>query len=97
MSRVPSDKAAARAEAQRERILEAAQQCFIADGFHAATMATIPRIATTPAAVRRSIASDSYNKLLATRLASNAPASPGTSAAQTRSIASRSTRTVVRV
>jgi AcrR family transcriptional regulator len=41
VSRVPSDKAAARAEAQRERILEAAQQCFIADGFHAATMATI--------------------------------------------------------
>lgn len=41
MSRVPGEKATARAEAQRERILDAAQQCFIADGFHAATMATI--------------------------------------------------------
>ena len=41
MSRVPNEKTAARAEAQRERILDAAQCCFIADGFHAATMATI--------------------------------------------------------
>lgn len=40
MSR-PADKAAAHAEAQRTRILDAAKQCFIADGFHAATMATI--------------------------------------------------------
>lgn len=31
----------ARAEAQRERILVAAQKCFIAHGFHAASMATI--------------------------------------------------------
>lgn len=36
-----SEKAAARAQARRERILDAAQGCFIADGFHAATMATI--------------------------------------------------------
>lgn len=41
MSRVPNEKVAARAEAQRIRILDAAQHCFIADGFHAATMATI--------------------------------------------------------
>ena len=40
MSR-PVDRAAAHAEAQRTRILDAAQHCFIADGFHAATMATI--------------------------------------------------------
>ena len=40
MSR-PADKAAAHAEAQRTRILDAAKHCFIADGFHAATMATI--------------------------------------------------------
>jgi AcrR family transcriptional regulator len=39
--RAVSDRAAARADAQRERILEAAQQCFVAEGFHAATMATI--------------------------------------------------------
>ena len=36
-----SEKVAAHAEAQRGRILDAAQQCFIADGFHAAAMATI--------------------------------------------------------
>lgn len=41
MSRVPNEKVAARAEIQRGRILDAAQQCFIAEGFHAATMATI--------------------------------------------------------
>lgn len=40
MSR-PGDKVAARAQAQRARILDASKQCFIADGFHAATMATI--------------------------------------------------------
>lgn len=34
-------KAEARAEAQRERILSAAQQCFIEHGFHAASMASI--------------------------------------------------------
>ena len=39
--RVPGDKAAARAEAQRGRILDAAQTSFIDGGFHAATMATI--------------------------------------------------------
>ena len=37
----PSDKVAARAEAQRTRILDASKECFVADGFHAATMATI--------------------------------------------------------
>jgi AcrR family transcriptional regulator len=37
----PTEKGAARAEAQRARILDAAQQCFIAEGFHAATIATI--------------------------------------------------------
>jgi AcrR family transcriptional regulator len=37
------DKAAARAEAQRGRILDAAQATFIENGFHAATMATIAR------------------------------------------------------
>lgn len=34
-----------RATAQRERILAAAKQCFIADGFHAATMAKIAEAA----------------------------------------------------
>lgn len=36
-----SDKATARIEAQRERILLAAQECFIEHGFHAASMASI--------------------------------------------------------
>jgi AcrR family transcriptional regulator len=35
----------ARAEAQRERILASAKQCFIERGFHAATMATIAEAA----------------------------------------------------
>lgn len=39
--RIGGDKGTARAEAQRARILDAAQQCFIADGFHQATIATI--------------------------------------------------------
>ena len=34
-----------RAEAQRERILAAAQQCFIRRGFHAAGMAAIAEVA----------------------------------------------------
>lgn len=34
-------KAEAHAEAQRERILSAAQQCFVEHGFHAASMANI--------------------------------------------------------
>lgn len=37
----PTAKAAARALAQRERILVAAQQCFVVHGFHAASMANI--------------------------------------------------------
>lgn len=41
VKRAPTEKAAARADSQRGRILEAAQQAFIADGFHAAAMATI--------------------------------------------------------
>lgn len=40
-----STKAEARAEAQRERILSAAQQCFIEHGFHAAGMAKIAETA----------------------------------------------------
>jgi len=36
-----STKAQERAEMQRHRILDAAQQCFIAHGFHAASMASI--------------------------------------------------------
>lgn len=40
-----SDKAEARIEAQRERILLAAQQCFIEHGFHAASMASIAETA----------------------------------------------------
>lgn len=35
----------ARAEAQRERILAAAQECFVAHGFHAASMASISETA----------------------------------------------------
>ncbi|MFK3650445.1 TetR/AcrR family transcriptional regulator [Lysobacter enzymogenes] len=41
----PSAKAAARAQAQRERILVAAQQCFVVHGFHAASMANIAETA----------------------------------------------------
>ena len=43
MSAVPrrTPKAAARAESQRERILDAAQKCFIEHGFHGASMARI--------------------------------------------------------
>lgn len=40
-SRPPSTKAQQRAKAQRRRILEAAQHCFIDHGFHAATIANI--------------------------------------------------------
>jgi AcrR family transcriptional regulator len=39
--RAPGPKAAVRAEAQRGRILDAAQKCFIDQGFHAAAMASI--------------------------------------------------------
>ena len=46
-----SSKAEARTQAQRERILQAAQQCFIEHGFHAAGMA---KIAETAAAGRAS-------------------------------------------
>lgn len=38
-------KAATRAEAQRSRILRAAQQCFVEKGFHAASMAAIAQAA----------------------------------------------------
>ena len=43
MSTVPrrTPKAEARAESQRERILDAAQKCFIEHGFHGASMARI--------------------------------------------------------
>lgn len=37
----PTAKAEARAQAQRERILVAAQKCFVVHGFHAASMASI--------------------------------------------------------
>lgn len=40
-----SSKAEARTQAQRERILSAAQQCFIEHGFHAAGMAKIAETA----------------------------------------------------
>jgi AcrR family transcriptional regulator len=40
-----SSPASVRAEAQRERILNAAQQCFIESGFHAASMANIAETA----------------------------------------------------
>lgn len=40
-----SDKAQARTQAQRERILQAAQLCFIEHGFHAAGMARIAETA----------------------------------------------------
>jgi AcrR family transcriptional regulator len=46
MSEKPrSNKAEARIEAQRERILLAAQQCFIEHGFHGASMASIAETA----------------------------------------------------
>ena len=41
----PLDKAGARVEAQRERILVAAQKCFVERGFHAASMANIAETA----------------------------------------------------
>jgi AcrR family transcriptional regulator len=40
-----SPKAEARTQAQRERILAAAQTCFVNSGFHAASMATIAETA----------------------------------------------------
>lgn len=43
--RAPSPKATAHAQSQRERILDAAQRCFIEQGFHAGTMAHIARTA----------------------------------------------------
>lgn len=43
--RIKSDKAQARSEAQRERILAAAQRCFIEQGFHAAGMVRIAEAA----------------------------------------------------
>lgn len=44
-----SNKAEARIEAQRERILLAAQQCFIQHGFHGASMASIAETASMSA------------------------------------------------
>ena len=44
-ARPRSEKAEARAEAQRQRILDAAQQCFIEHGFHGASMAVIAETA----------------------------------------------------
>lgn len=41
MKETASAKAQARAQAQRDRILDAAKQCFIEHGFHAASMASI--------------------------------------------------------
>lgn len=41
MGQAASERAQARAEAQRERILDAAEQCFAERGFHAANMAGI--------------------------------------------------------
>ena len=40
-----TSKTEARTQAQRERILTAAQACFVKDGFHAASMATIAETA----------------------------------------------------
>jgi AcrR family transcriptional regulator len=41
MGQAATERAQARAEAQRERILEAAQACFVEHGFHAANMSGI--------------------------------------------------------
>jgi AcrR family transcriptional regulator len=41
----PITKATARTQSQKERILAAAQECFVKSGFHAASMATIARTA----------------------------------------------------
>jgi AcrR family transcriptional regulator len=40
-----TSKSESRTQAQRERILTAAQACFVTDGFHAASMATIAETA----------------------------------------------------
>src|SRR5690606_41896893 len=40
-----SGKVSKRAQAQRERILAAAQKCFVESGFHAASMASISEAA----------------------------------------------------
>lgn len=45
MGPAATERARARAEAQRERILEAAQGCFVEHGFHAANMAGIAEAA----------------------------------------------------
>jgi AcrR family transcriptional regulator len=47
--RAPAPRSAAHAEAQRERILDAAQKRFIEQGFHAATMADIAETASMSA------------------------------------------------
>jgi AcrR family transcriptional regulator len=47
--RAPAPRSAAHAEAQRERILDAAQKRFIEQGFHAATMADIAETAAMSA------------------------------------------------
>lgn len=44
-SQASETNAAARTRAQRERILAAAQSCFVESGFHAASMATIAQTA----------------------------------------------------
>lgn len=43
--RKPASKAEARTRAQRERILTAAQTCFVSHGFHAASMSIIAKTA----------------------------------------------------
>jgi len=44
-ARQTTSRAGARAESQRERILDAAQKCFIERGFHAASIASIAKTA----------------------------------------------------
>jgi AcrR family transcriptional regulator len=49
MNALPSVKSQDRTRRQRDRILEAAQQCFIEHGFHAASMASIATTANMSA------------------------------------------------
>ena len=78
-----SSKAEARTQAQRERILCAAQQCFIEFGFHAAGMAKIAETAGMTEAlspgIARSMRTTSGRSLSACSTASRpSPASPTT-------------------
>ena len=56
-------RSGARAAAQRTRILQAAQKCFVEHGFHAASMATIAQTAAAASAAKPSPEKASRNTI----------------------------------